>query len=178
MNRKLLLLLGMLLSTTSNAAADNMLGAHDHGTIVDQVRKQIETECRSDQPCSEEAIQCFLTQLHQLKEEQTLCDDIFRRLRHYGELKYAFCRGLLDGRTQCSDPRLNPGKGPGKPPTENREKVLICHIPPGNPDNAHTISVGSAAVAAHLAHGDSLGACAGDEDEDNGKDKSKGKKGK
>jgi hypothetical protein len=41
-------------------------------------------------------------------------------------------------------------------------KVLICHIPPGNPDNAHTISVDESAVEAHLAHGDSLGECAED----------------
>jgi len=38
-------------------------------------------------------------------------------------------------------------------------KVVICHIPPGNPGNAHTIMVGQAAVPAHLAHGDHLGAC-------------------
>jgi len=38
-------------------------------------------------------------------------------------------------------------------------KVTICHIPPGNPENAHTISVGEAAVPAHLAHGDFEGPC-------------------
>ncbi len=38
-------------------------------------------------------------------------------------------------------------------------KVLICHVPPGNPDNAQTIKVGSASVKAHLAHGDYLGRC-------------------
>lgn len=39
-------------------------------------------------------------------------------------------------------------------------KVTICHIPPGNPGNAHTISVGEPAVAKHVAnHGDTLGAC-------------------
>src|SRR5262245_632952 len=38
-------------------------------------------------------------------------------------------------------------------------KVTICHIPPGNPSNAHTITVGAPAVAAHLAHGDTLGPC-------------------
>jgi len=41
-------------------------------------------------------------------------------------------------------------------------KVTICHIPPGNPENAHTITVGMAAVPAHLAlHGDSIGECGG-----------------
>ena len=46
---------------------------------------------------------------------------------------------------------------PGK--RGNPSKTSICHIPPGNPSNAHTISIGNAAVDAHLAHGDSLGRC-------------------
>ncbi len=44
------------------------------------------------------------------------------------------------------------GKGKGS-------KVEICHIPPGNPSNAHTLSVSASAVDAHLAHGDVLGPC-------------------
>lgn len=38
-------------------------------------------------------------------------------------------------------------------------KIAICHIPPGNPANAHTIVVSRNAETAHLAHGDVLGAC-------------------
>ena len=38
-------------------------------------------------------------------------------------------------------------------------QVTICHIPPGNHDNGHTITVGESAVKAHMAHGDKLGAC-------------------
>lgn len=38
-------------------------------------------------------------------------------------------------------------------------KVDVCHIPPGNPDNFHTISVSEKAVDAHLAHGDLIGGC-------------------
>jgi hypothetical protein len=38
-------------------------------------------------------------------------------------------------------------------------KVTICHIPPGNPDNAHTIRVSEYAVDAHLDHGDYKGEC-------------------
>ena len=41
----------------------------------------------------------------------------------------------------------------------DNEKLEICHIPPGNPDNAHTIEVSQSAVPAHLAHGDYLGEC-------------------
>jgi hypothetical protein len=43
-----------------------------------------------------------------------------------------------------------------------RRKVLICHIPPGNPANAHSILIDDHAVDAHLAHGDTLGLCPGD----------------
>lgn len=38
-------------------------------------------------------------------------------------------------------------------------KTCLCHVPPGNPGNAHTICVGSPAVKAHLKHGDTLGEC-------------------
>jgi cysteine-rich repeat protein len=40
------------------------------------------------------------------------------------------------------------------------KKVTLCHVPPGNPGEPQTISVGEAAVSAHLAHGDQVGACA------------------
>jgi len=45
------------------------------------------------------------------------------------------------------------------PTPGNPSKVLICHVPPGNPPNAHEICVGQSAVPAHLAHGDFLGEC-------------------
>ena len=38
-------------------------------------------------------------------------------------------------------------------------KVELCHIPPGNPGNAQTLSVSESAVPAHLGHGDYLGPC-------------------
>ena len=38
-------------------------------------------------------------------------------------------------------------------------KTTVCHIPPGNPANAHTICVGNDAVPAHLDHGDFVGTC-------------------
>jgi hypothetical protein len=53
------------------------------------------------------------------------------------------------------------------PPAANagsdNEKVTICHIPPGNPDNRHEITVSIFAVPAHvMLHGDTLGECDGD----------------
>lgn len=40
-------------------------------------------------------------------------------------------------------------------------KQTICHFPPGNPDNWHTIVVSDRAVASHVEkHGDLIGSCA------------------
>ena len=39
----------------------------------------------------------------------------------------------------------------GEKACDNPKKTLICHIPPGNPANAHTICVGNPAVAAAAA---------------------------
>jgi uncharacterized repeat protein (TIGR01451 family) len=46
-----------------------------------------------------------------------------------------------------------------QPASAGNVKVQICHIPPGNPDNFHTITVAAQAVSAHLAHGDLGGSC-------------------
>ena len=45
-------------------------------------------------------------------------------------------------------------------------KVDLCHIPPGNPQNAHVIRVGHPAYDAHLAHGDAPAPCPGQEEEE------------
>jgi hypothetical protein len=61
--------------------------------------------------------------------------------------------GLDDGTVEHSAHlrACNPG---------DQKKTTICHIPPGNPANAHTLCIGNAAVPAHLNnHGDYLGAC-------------------
>lgn len=55
----------------------------------------------------------------------------------------------------CDDSGLSPDAGASDP----GHHVTICHFPPGNPANAHTIRVGAPAVPAHLAHGDHLGPC-------------------
>jgi len=47
---------------------------------------------------------------------------------------------------------------------ESASSDVICHIPPGNHQNMHTISVGTPAIHAHLNHGDMLGACPGDDE--------------
>jgi hypothetical protein len=64
--------------------------------------------------------------------------------------------GLALGGPALAEPG---GKGRGK----GSDKVTLCHVPPGNPDAAHTITVGEVAVQAHLDHGDRRGACGEDE---------------
>ena len=49
------------------------------------------------------------------------------------------------------------------------KKQAVCHIPPGNPDNAHTICISVNAVDKHLdLHGDHLGACEPGDDGEGG----------
>lgn len=49
------------------------------------------------------------------------------------------------------------------------KKIEICHVPPGNPDNAHTIHISVNAMRAHLAHGDYMDECT-----ENGDDETEG----
>jgi Domain of unknown function (DUF5666)/FecR protein len=62
---------------------------------------------------------------------------------------------------------LPPTSAPASAPPTG--KVVICHYPPGNPGNRHTIEVGQPAVAAHMAHGDTLGPCPSEKPDKNTK---------
>jgi LPXTG-motif cell wall-anchored protein len=52
---------------------------------------------------------------------------------------------------------LSIGVAPAAAGTDGR--VTVCHVPPGNPDNAHNITISVKALPAHLAHGDTVGPC-------------------
>jgi hypothetical protein len=90
-----------------------------------------------------------------------------------GALGFAACGGAVDGGSSWSsldeanlDAQPAQVCTPGQPDARacdpaDAKKTTVCHIPPGNPANEHTICVGNAAVPAHLAHGDALGSCCG-----------------
>jgi hypothetical protein len=70
--------------------------------------------------------------------------------------------GQIDGALDSDEPKIHDGSC--KSDEENdkgkhEDKVTVCHVPPGNPANAHTICVGAPAVKAHLAKGSYLGPC-------------------
>jgi hypothetical protein len=50
----------------------------------------------------------------------------------------------------------------------NEKKITICHIPPGNTGNPQTIEIPESAWPAHEAHGDTKGACAPNNNGNNG----------
>jgi hypothetical protein len=39
------------------------------------------------------------------------------------------------------------------------DTLIVCHVPPGNPDNEHEIEIAEDAWPAHREHGDRLGRC-------------------
>ena len=53
----------------------------------------------------------------------------------------------------------NPTTTSGGTTTVVEEKITICHIPPGNPGKANTLTIDASAWPAHEAHGDKKGAC-------------------
>ncbi len=63
-----------------------------------------------------------------------------------------------EGGCNCEEESGTPP--PSGPPTgshpdpDKNNKVLICHVPPGNPENAHTISISVNALHTHLTHHD------------------------
>lgn len=74
-------------------------------------------------------------------------------------MKLAICLSMLLGVSACpstseDDTATDTGDTGGACAEEE-----VCHIPPGNPENAHTICVSASALDAHEAHGDYLGAC-------------------
>jgi len=58
------------------------------------------------------------------------------------------------------DGQVAPDDEPHACDPASTKKTTICHVPPGNPANAHTLCIGNPAVGPHVHHhGDYLGPC-------------------
>ena len=70
------------------------------------------------------------------------------------------------GKAKARSKARGKGNGNGNGGGGDDKQVEICHCPPGNPDNCHTIRVGKKAVASHLRNhpGDHEGVCDDDQD--------------
>ena len=88
----------------------------------------------------------------------------------------ALCTMLMGGcggstsEQEDSNATLSGDELNGGPTAEDSSgKITICHVPPGNPANAHTLVVGASAWKGHSRHpGDHLGACEGQGEPDAG----------
>ncbi len=54
---------------------------------------------------------------------------------------------------------LTAGLSFAKGPKPKPGKVEVCHVPPGNPFNAHMIVIAGYAFESHMTHGDTEGPC-------------------
>jgi hypothetical protein len=184
MRNKLLSLIFATSCSLSQAFAHDLPPAQGD---IDSLKFRLEQLCVSGQSCDEKAgpeegkLECMIDNLHCLKEEGEVEEGLFKFMIRDLELRFAYLRGVKEAQLRCPVPPVEgPGKGPGDDEDgngEDKEKVEICHIPPGNPDKARTIRVSQSAVPAHLAHGDTEGACQ-NENVDKNKDKEKGKENK
>jgi hypothetical protein len=80
---------------------------------------------------------------------------------------FLFTVGMLASVAAAAQSHLRLKDGKDVPDDERRhlpksDKVEICHIPPGNPENFKTIIVGAKAAAAHLDKGSLSGQCTED----------------
>ena len=75
--------------------------------------------------------------------------------------EYVFGVATVQAKDNKSDDTSSKDDKSSDSKSSDEKKVTVCHAPPGNPDNAQTISVAESAVSAHLAHGDTLGECPG-----------------
>jgi hypothetical protein len=78
-----------------------------------------------------------------------------------------------DGGDCCIGPDPDPGPtgptgGGGSYVQCGKNKVYVCHVPPGNPDNEHTICIARPAVPVHIARGSYLGACSAEDADGDG----------
>jgi hypothetical protein len=70
--------------------------------------------------------------------------------------------GVGTSEEEGSNPTLSGEELNGAAGGDPSGKITICHVPPGNPANAHTLVVGASAWKGHSRHpGDHLGACEG-----------------
>jgi len=100
----------------------------------------------------------------ELELKNTELDDILNIIQLITGLSESEIKDIWEVKIEEDDDEDDDEDDHGK-----KDKVTICHIPPGNPDNAHTINVSGNAKNAHLAHGDTSGECP-DNDDDNQKD--------
>ena len=142
-----------------------------HVSVTFHIGPEGEDACASDLVIGPIGVTIANGKVHVQNGRQTLTDEV-RALIRTGHFEICaqtladFDGYLLFERLSLLFGDLGPTKDP----------VTLCHIPPRNPSNRHTITVGPVAAAMHLAHGDHLGACEdddigdGDDADDDGDD--------
>src|SRR5215212_7667714 len=120
--------------------------------------------CRRSRTCRMRLVPLVIhihvsSQLATLTKTRTTLRQVIRTIprEHLGS--FFFCHFLGSVSSTCNAMALNNTSVAYADGGDGDGKVTICHVPQGNPDNAHTRTVSENAVAADLAHGDYLGEC-------------------
>jgi len=105
-------------------------------------------------------------QARKCKKWQKVTNRLQKRLHRWGqELPEDIGEEYLNECVGTAEQNQNQNQNQNRDQTASgTEEVTICHMPPGNPAAAHTITVAKPALRAHLGHGDTIGACAGDDE--------------
>lgn len=85
-----------------------------------------------------------------------------------GEIKVSFeSKGFrfFTGTSTSTGTSSGTSTATSTPGRSDNEKIRVCHV--ASSRNKHELKISRSALAAHLAHGDSIGDCPDDDDEDN-----------
>jgi hypothetical protein len=139
-----------------NACAAAMAGAavaSEGECVVPPVECTDNAECSDDEFCRKRIDQCDGVGVCSPVPE--VCPDVFNPVcgcdgEDYANRCFAAAAGVaIESLGRCVPP------------------VPVCHFPPGNPENFHTIFVDEEDVRAHVVgHGDHVGRCDGDDGDD------------
>src|SRR3989338_6839208 len=164
----------------SFVSAENEAPAADLQALVQQLQNQIKE--------LQDQLAKLKTEVQEVKEELKLTKNLYKGLsdeevkelqKFLSQFREIYPEGLITGYfgplTEKAIKKFQeqhdiPATGLVGPLTREKineflteeakeEKVIICHVPFGNPAMKHTLTIGKSALEAHLAHGDAIGAC-------------------
>lgn len=99
-----------------------------------------------------------VTAIREGNTRKTVADVTAGRRVHVKATTLEGSTDLLAFEIKLQGPDTGAGTGTGTG-TGTEQQMTICHIPPGNPSKAKTLTIGASAWPAHQAHGDREGAC-------------------
>ncbi|MGZ8157569.1 MAG: hypothetical protein ACXWT4_02035 [Methylobacter sp.] len=144
--------------TDTETKADSGSKKADSGTKADSGSKKTETETlHVISGCTGSYLDTLLTKVESYYEPITVADTALDDESIVTAMSQCLDKGDSSdsGKSDKVDsgtPKSDSNKRSAAGDTTSKQKITICHVPPGNPEKKHTIHIAFSAWAAHKAH--------------------------